>query len=373
MSGTSADGVDAVLVQFRGNPKRPKWKLLNLTSISYSAGLRAKIIDAGQGFKFTCHELLGLAEEVTEIYAEAALNCDPQGKSQIIGCHGQTVCHRPPKNNHYGSTWQLLQAPLLAQIVNRPVIYDFRSADLALGGQGAPLVPLLDAALLGRVGGWRALLNLGGISNLTLIPPRSGPDRYSSVMGWDCGPANSLIDLAVEQFTSGEQIFDRDGLFAKRGSANIEIIKHWLKEPFFQELPPKSTGREIFGLQDLERRIKEASPSSKEDLIATLTTFTAAIIGQDLDNLYATQSIRPIELLVAGGGCRNHVMFSEIVKRCRGICVKNIQQIGIQLEARESLAFALLAWWHVLKYPGNSPAITGANRSGVLGIRVDPI
>ena len=210
MSGTSADGVDAVLVELSGSAEHPRWTMVRSASLDYPASTRQLILAVGQGEAKTASSLLNLSETITKIQAAAARQCDPEGQAQLVGCHGQTLWHRPPENLETGelqpgASWQMLQAPLLAQLLRRPVIFDFRAADLALGGQGAPLVPKADAALLGRTKGWRALLNLGGIANLTLIPPDAGPDRLQPVRGWDCGPANSLIDLAMEQFSEGKE------------------------------------------------------------------------------------------------------------------------------------------------------------------------
>jgi len=373
MSGTSADGVDAVLADFKGNPIRPKWKLLKSLSFPYPADLSKRIVDVGQNLQLCSHEWLDLAEAITEVHAQAAWACDPNHHFELVGCHGQTVWHRPPFNEKRGASLQLLQAPLLAQLLNSSVVHDFRAADLALGGQGAPLVPKLDAAIFGRLSSWRAILNLGGIANLTLIPPTSGPDRFESVMGWDCGPANSLLDLAVQKISNGQLAFDRDGLIAGRGSPYELIIERWLKEPFFHKPPPKSSGREQFGLADLTSRLRDMPSISSENMIATLTAFSAAAVAQDLANLQSIQNIRPIELLVAGGGCRNPIMLNEIRHRCLGMRVFTTAANGIPIQGREALAFALLAWWHILQFPGNAPAITGAKRSVVLGMRVDPV
>ncbi len=373
MSGTSADGVEAVLAEFVEKPSKPKWKLLKSISFPYPSALRKRIIDTGQGLKLSSQEWLDLTESITELHSKAAKACDPQGLSELVGCHGQTVWHRPPTKDKRGASLQLLQAPLLAQLLNRPIVHDFRSADLVLGGQGAPLVPLADAAILGRLHRWRAVLNLGGIANLTLIPPSCGPERWASVLGWDCGPANTLVDLAVQKISNGVISFDRDGLIAAKGSPDERVIKRWLQEPFFQKLPPKSTGREQFGLLDLENRLRQTTPISHENFIATLTAFSAAHVAQDLDNLHKLNLVRPSELLVAGGGCRNPVMLKEIISRCRGMRVKTIDEIGIPIEAREALVFALLAWWHILQYKVNTPAVTGAKKQALLGIRVNPV
>ena len=214
MSGTSADGVDAVLAEFAGPPRRPRWRLLSRAALPYPTALRQRLIAIGQGQPLVAAEVLELGEALTQVQAEAARACDPEGHAALVGCHGQTLWHRPPLANQRGCSWQLLQGPLLAQLLQRPVVYDFRAADLALGGQGAPLVPAADAALLPAVGGWRGLLNLGGIGNLTLLPPASGPDRAAAVQGWDCGPANTLLDLAVHHFSGGKQDFDAAGAWA---------------------------------------------------------------------------------------------------------------------------------------------------------------
>jgi anhydro-N-acetylmuramic acid kinase len=217
MSGTSADGVDAVLADFRGRAERPDWQLIRHQHCPYPEGLQQQLVAAGQGTPLTAGAWLELAEAITEAQATAARACDPDGRAALVGCHGQTLWHRPPANGRRGASWQVLQGPLLARLLERPVVYDFRAADLALGGQGAPLVPRADAALLGAIDGWRALLNLGGIANLTLIPPRCGPDRNAPVRGWDCGPANTLIDLAMQRFSEGRIRFDQDGRTAAAG------------------------------------------------------------------------------------------------------------------------------------------------------------
>lgn len=377
MSGTSADGVDAVLVELSGSAEHPHWTLLRSASLDYPASTRQMILAVGQGEAKTASSLLNLSETITQIQAAAARQCDPEGQAQLVGCHGQTLWHRPPKNAEtgelqHGSSWQMLQAPLLAQLLKCPVIFDFRAADLALGGQGAPLVPKADAALLGRTKGWRALLNLGGIANLTLIPPDAGPDRLQPVRGWDCGPANSLIDLAIEQFSEGKESCDVGGRLAAAGQCDEALILRWLAEPYFQLSPPKSTGRELFGRADLIRRLKEMQGQAIADQIATLTAFSAAVIAQDLQQLSNQNHPLPIELLVAGGGSQNLTLMRELTRRCRGLRLRRSDELQLPSQSREAMVFALLAWWHHLGYPGNALAITGAQHEAVLGVRVNP-
>ena len=268
-----------------------------------------------------------------------------------------------------------MQAPLLASLLQKPVVFDFRAADLALGGQGAPLVPPCDEALLGRIGGWRALLNLGGIANLTLLPPARGPDRQQPVRGWDCGPANSLLDLAVQRFSGGKLLWDAEGAWARRGQIDEKLIEHWLQAPYFQQAPPKSTGRELFGASDLETRLADLSRRAASrgldldaaDALATLTAFSAAVVAQDLQG-----GPKPLELLVAGGGARNQLLMDQLQRRCRGTAVRSLAELGIDEAQREALAFALLAWWHLLGQPGSAPAVTGASRPSLLGVCAKP-
>lgn len=367
MSGTSADGVDAVLASFRGPMRRPHWTIHSRASVAYPAALRDQIVAVGQGKPTSAAELLELGEALTEVQAQAALACDPDGSAQRVGCHGQTLWHRPPSRERAGNSWQLLHAQRLALRLNTPVVFDFRAADLALGGQGAPLVPAADAALLPPIGGWRALLNLGGIANLTLLPPRSGPEHDAPVLGWDCGPANTLLDLAVQHFSRGAKSFDAGGVWAAQGKADEALIARWLKEPYFQSRPPKSTGRELFGAADLQRRLQQMDQPQPADALATLTGFSAAVVAQDLQ-----RGSPPLELLVAGGGARNASLMAELRRRCRGLSLRPLAELGIADSDREALAFALLAWWHHLGASGSLISVTGARQPSVLGICADP-
>ena len=375
MSGTSADGIDAVLASFSGRPERPRWQLLNSITLPYPSGLRDQLLAVGQGQSHPAAALLDLAEAVTEAQAGAARACDPRGQAELVGCHGQTLWHRPPQGCRRGASWQLLQGPLLAELLATPVVFDFRAQDLALGGQGAPLVPAADGALLPAIGGWRALLNLGGIANLTLLPPSSGPERQAPIQGWDCGPANSLLDLAVNQFSGGSLNFDANGAWASQGQINEALVGQWLEEPYLQQPPPKSTGRELFGAEDLERRLQALGQAARvrgeslqaADALASLTAFTAAAVAQDLG-----RGPMPLELLVAGGGSRNHLLIAELRRRCRGMAVRPLAELGIGDCEREALAFALLAWWHALGHPGSRPSVTGARQASVLGVCAKP-
>ena len=254
------------------------------------------------------------------------------------------------------------------------MVCDFRSADLARGGHGAPLVPLTDAALVPAIGGWRGLLNLGGIANLTLLPPATGPDQDQAIRGWDCGPANSLLDLAVAHFSAGKQTYDQGGAWALQGQVNEALVQHWLQEPYFQQPAPKSTGREQFGQADLQRRLEQLQQSCSAgetlkaaDALASLSALTAAVVAADLARGPAV-----LELLVAGGGCRNGAVMHQLRHRCRGLWLRPLDAIGIDPQQREALAFALLAWWRQLGVDAGRPSVTGAPRRGSLGVLVSP-
>ena len=372
MSGTSADGIDAALVEFKGDPSKPKWEIINVDSYEYPYSIRDRIIKIGQGLKINSQDWLELAEEITELNACAARICDPDATAEIVGCHGQTLFHRGVKNSERGGSLQLLLGPLLAHLLDQIVIYDFRSKDIAAGGHGAPLVALADESLIGRLYGWRGVLNLGGIANLTIIPPKVGIDKTSECLGWDCGPANSLIDLAMQEATNSSSKFDQNGSLASCGIPKLNIIEKWLKEPFFHLEPPRSTGREQFGSQDLKKRKKEVGDLSKEDFLSTITTFTASIIAQDLDNLFRIKKIRLIELLVAGGGTRNLFLMRQLQQQCCGVHVRPINEIGMPSQYREAIVFATLAWWHFLGKKVNPRFITGVDKSILYGVRVDP-
>ena len=370
MSGTSADGVDGVLVKFWGNTQRPSWRLLSSAHHPYPVDLQQRIVAAGQGKPLPAAAWLQLEQEITKAQAVCARAADPKNCAQLVGCHGQTLWHQPPHLQLLGSSWQSLNAAALAEMLQKPVVSNFRAGDLARGGQGAPLVPSTDQALLPAIGGWRAVLNLGGIANVTLLPPAHGPDQTKPLRGWDCGPANSLIDLAVQFFSAGARNYDQDGSWALEGKVQEELLQQWLKEPYLQKTPPKSTGRELYGRQDLEARLsslRKAGIEAAADAIATLTAFSAAAIAADLD-----RGIKPLELLTSGGGCRNKALMLQLRNRCHGVWVRPLAELGIGHQEREALAFALLAWWQQRGFAAGIPSVTGAKRCGILGQLVRP-
>jgi anhydro-N-acetylmuramic acid kinase len=292
-----------------------------------------------------------------------------------VGCHGQTLLAPAAQDVRRGSSWQLLPGSPAGREAGHPGGVRFPGPGSGPRRPGAPLAPAADGALLPAIGGWRALLNLGGIANLTLLPPNAGPERQAPILGWDCGPANSLLDLAVNQFSGGQRSFDADGAWASQGQVDGALVDHWLQEPYLQQAPPKSTGRELFGAIDLQRRLQALEQAAQgrgetlrpADALASLTAFTAAAVAQDL-----SRGPMPLELLVAGGGARNRVLMQQLARRCRGMAVRPLAELGIGDSEREALAFALLAWWHQLGHPGSLPSVTGASQAAVLGVCARP-
>ncbi len=349
MSGTSLDGVDAVVADL-STPNAPQ--CLGHAHRPYPDELKQALLDLHPSGPDELHRSQQVGLELARVYAQVTLEVmRPFGLAPqditALGAHGQTVRHCPTLKGGVGYSVQLNQPALLAELTGIDVVADLRSRDIAAGGQGAPLVPAFHHALWGDPNHATAALNLGGIANLTLLPPASGPDRGSPVLGWDCGPANTLLDLAVQRFSGGEQSFDADGAWASRGAIDEALIQRWLGEPYFQQTPPKSTGRELFGAADLERRLAEldtsaadrGSPLEPADALASLTAFSAAVVAQDLAHGPAV-----LELLVAGGGARNTVLMEQLRRRCHGLMLRPLAELGIGDSDREALAFALLAW-----------------------------
>jgi anhydro-N-acetylmuramic acid kinase len=368
MSGTSLDGIDAALVTLDGAPDDVRWHLDAFVSVPYDDARRATIHQAIEhgGAAGIC----ALHAQLGEWLAHAALAvCSAAGIApehvDVIGSHGQTVWHDPPHDGQRGATLQLGCAATIAERTGVPVVSDFRARDMAAGGHGAPLVPWLDRMLFAADGRVRVMQNIGGMANLTRVPPRGSTER---LVAFDTGPGNALIDAAAERATSGEQSFDRDGLLANSGAVDEALLEELLAHPYFREPPPKSTGREVFGRPFVEQIVRARPPQSQADwcdLIATLTTFTARTIADAIDGF-----IKPLgadEVVVTGGGARNPLLMRLLRDALAPLPVLDGSAIGIDPDAKEALAFAALAWAHVNGVAGNVPEATGAEGLRVLG------
>jgi anhydro-N-acetylmuramic acid kinase len=369
MTGTSLDGVDAALVEITGDSVETlQWRLLRAVTTPFTRERREAIhrgiVDGDARTLCTLHYEVGewLAEAVGDVCQAGGLALE---ELDLVGSHGQTIWHTPPLGGSPGATLQLGAAAVIAERTGIPVVSDFRARDVAAGGQGAPLVPWVDQVLFALPSGARALQNVGGIGNVTLVPPR-GSDR--PVLAFDTGPGNALIDSAVTIATAGRLTFDRDGALAARGRVDESLLDELLEHPFFGEEPPKSTGRELFGRPFVERLVDAVRPEGDEDwmdLIATLTELTARSIADAYGRWIVPDGLD--EVVVTGGGALNPTLTGRLRALLDPIPVLDGSSLGIAATEKEALAFAVLAWAHVQGLPANVPAATGARGPRVLG------
>ena len=389
MSGTSADGVDVALCRI-APPARPgdspRIKLLGLLETRYPKALRAAILRIMEGEATNATEISRLNWRLGEIYADCVEAAARKFavKPTLVGCHGQTLQHESRATRFLGaptcSTWQMGEAAIIAERLHCPVVSDFRPADLAAGGQGAPLVPMLDFSLFRSATRNRVLLNLGGIANLTAIPAGAG---LAAVMALDTGPANMVVDHCMVSLFGKK--YDKNGTVAARGRVLREVVERLMRERYFSSPPPKSCGREEFGAAfstGLIGLCRDAG-GSDADCVATAAALTAQSVVAAYRSFvvphFARWQVEPqrgtaasgtkVELCVAGGGARNATLmamlgdgFAEL-----GARVRAMEELGVPAQAKEGVAFALLAWLTWYGLPGNVPAATGASRSVVLG------
>jgi anhydro-N-acetylmuramic acid kinase len=367
MSGTSVDGIDAVLAEIGGPADAPRVRQLAFVTVPYEAELRGEILAVAGGESRSARQLCRLDHVVGEAFGEAALavvraaGLSP-AQVDLVGSHGQTIYHDALD----GVTWQIGEPSRIAAAVGAPVVADFRCADMVAGGQGAPLVPLFDALLFRRPDAARILLNIGGIANVTVLPAGRGTD---GVFAFDTGPGNVLIDEFLRQATRGRLTFDDGGELAASGEVDRELVAGFLEHPYFAEEPPKSTGREVFGAGFVVLTLGEGARRAEgvEDLVATLTEFTALSITESIKQ-YVLPRVDTQELLVSGGGVHNATLMKRIVEELPGLHVASLETAGFSPDAKEALAFALLARETVCGRPGNVLGATGAGRRVLLGV-----
>lgn len=363
MSGTSVDGIDAALVDVSGIGYQVQVNVLTTRTVNYPIELRERILSVCSGQSLTMLEVAELDDATASSFAHAAQQLAP---ADLIASHGQTIYHRPPSETQLGYSWQLGRGELIAQLTQTPTISDFRQADIAAGGQGAPLVPPVDASLLSHPQHHRCVQNIGGIGNLTYLPPwdRTGPVP-ATIVGWDTGPGNALIDWAVALFSQGKLTYDDNGKWAAQGTPYEPLIEQWLAEPFFQQPPPKSTGRELFGADYGQRCWQQAQAVnlSEADFLATLTAFTAATITHSYQQLPCL----PDEVLLCGGGSRNGYLRSQLQCRMPHSKLLTTDDVGLDSNFKEAIAFAVLGYWRWQQQPGNLVQVTGARQACLLG------
>jgi anhydro-N-acetylmuramic acid kinase len=367
MSGTSVDGIDAALVEIAGTTLDLRVELLAAETYPYPEDVRSQILAVCGGAQLSMAEFAELDDRIARCFGQAAVKIQTnQAPAILIGSHGQTVFHRPTTPESMGYSLQIGRGELIASIAKITTIDNFRAADIAAGGQGAPLVPKPDAYLLGDKTEHRCVQNVGGIGNVTYLPPQSQADWEANVCGWDTGPGNSLLDLAVTQLSQGELTFDRDGAWAATGTVCQPLVQKWLEQEYFRLAPPKSTGRELFGRDYLQNCIADAAPYqlAPADLLATLTDLTASSIA---DSYHRFLPQLPDRVLLCGGGSRNLYLKKRLQHHLPGIAIVTTDEAGIDGDAKEAIAFAVLAYWRHQQIPGNLPTATGAKQPMLLG------
>ena len=367
MSGTSADGVDAAWVDWPDGPEATPFELVAFLEIPLGDELQARVhevaagrLPAGAGPA----ALVELDVLLGERFAEAAAAvAEKAGRSleqvDAIASHGQTVAHHPERR----ATLQIGDPSVIAERTGATVVADFRARDVAAGGEGAPLAPFFHHAVLGSPDEGRLILNLGGIANVTWLPAGAAAD---DVVAFDVGPANSLLDGAVATWSDGRERFDRDGVRAAQGRVDGALLAELLDDEFLAQAPPKSTGRERYGLAEAEQLVARWRDAGRAlpDLLATLVAFTAeAVAGAVRDHLPSASANR---ILVGGGGVRNPALMAELARRT-GLPVDAVDTAGVPAAAMEAMAFSLMGRNAMLGLPNHLPKTTGARARRILG------
>ena len=382
MSGTSADGIDVALVRISGAPPHLNAKLLGHASSKLPTALRKEILRVAEQHPISAGDLSQLNFRLGEAFAEASLAACRQFRISprriaLVGSHGQTIFHQGKPNSFCGrstaSTLQIGEPSVIAALTGITTVGDFRPADMARGGQGAPLVPFADYLLYrdDKIG--RVSLNLGGIANITVIPAGARP---AQVLAFDTGPANILIDALVSHFSRGRQRFDKDARIAQTGRSIPALLDELMRDPYLKTAPPKSTGREYYGHAYVQKvlalgRKHQAKPA---DLIRAATIFTALSVVDAL-NRFVLPKTKIGQLIVSGGGAYNPLIFAQLSsalggqrsRKQSGIQVLRSSTLGAPEDAKEAYAFALMAYETIHQRPANLPSATGARGPAILG------
>lgn len=382
MSGTSADGIDVALVRISGQPPKLSARLENFLTVPYPAGVRSAILRLASGVAAAAGELSQMNFLLGELFAQAALAALKRfgvspSRVNLIGSHGQTIYHQGEPSRFLGktvrSTLQIGEPAVIAARTRISVIADFRPADLAAGGQGAPLVPFVDYLLYRHPKRARVALNIGGIANVTVIPRDAQPEQ---VRAFDTGPGNMVVDALVRRLTRGREAFDRNARMAARGRLLPDLLAELLKHPFFRQPPPKSAGQEQFGAAFADRIVSwgRRNRARAEDLVRTATLLTPLSILDAWHHWIAPQlgQRAPVDVIVSGGGTHNPLMMGQLaagLQASPGLPVRLLSsgEFGVPEDAKEAFAFAVLAYESFHGRAANLPAATGARRAAVLG------
>jgi len=369
MSGTSADGVDVAVVRIQGRGSYLSFDLLVHDYSEYPKPIRQAVLAAMNADRTSVAELSRLNFRLGEFYADAVARAQKKAgrKLDLVGCHGQTIYHQGTAEPYLGEkiacTWQTGEGSVVAARLGVPVVSDFRPADMAAGGKGAPLVPLLDYAIFRSKNKGMIVQNIGGIANLTAILADAQPDE---TMAFDTGPGNMVIDRLM-QVLFGKP-FDRGGAMARKGAVLKPILEELLDANYFKRKPPKTAGREEFGAEYAEDFLRRCGKSAKADVIATATALTARSMAQAVQRFVLKRG-RYHDWVVSGGGTKNATLMTMLEKEAAelGLWLRHSDAFGIPSSAKEAVAFALLAYQTWNQLPGNVPSATGAKRAVVLG------
>lgn len=368
MSGTSADGVDVALVRLTGRRFRTRFELISHCAFTYPPAVRTAVLRAMNAQSIAVSELARLNFLLAEIYADCVQQTQRDAGliCELVGCHGQTIYHQGKSAKYLGHdiacTWQIGDGSVLATRLGIPVVSDFRPADMAAGGLGAPLVPFLDLLVFRHSRRGRIVQNIGGIGNLTAIPAAARPEQ---VQAFDTGPGNMVIDAVCEKLF--RKPMDEGGKLAAKGHVLGAVLKERMRLPFFRRKGPRTAGREEFGREYVLDFLEHCGRADNHDILATATALTAHSIGQAIRTL--SKSDRYRDLFVSGGGTCNLTLMDMIRSEVAelGMEVLPTDALGVPSQAKEAIAFAVLAYqsWH--REPSNLPAATGASREVILG------
>jgi anhydro-N-acetylmuramic acid kinase len=372
MSGTSADGINVAIVRLLGRGTAVRFSLLAEQQFEFPARVRRAILAAMNAGNASVADLSRLNFRLGELYADAVLTTK-KGHGikglDLIGCHGQTIYHQgqaiPYLGERMAVTWQIGEGAVVAQRCGTSVVSDFRPADMAAGGKGAPLVPMLDYIVYRHRSRGRILQNIGGIGNLTVIPPAA---KLDDLIAFDTGPGNMVIDGCMEALYGKR--YDKDGRVAAAGRVLDNIVSEFLGERYFQQRPPKTAGREEFGGEYVRRFLRRCGRARKEDIVASATALTVRSIVDGVRRFAIPRARgRFKDFVVAGGGSRNRTMMTWLAQEFerQGIAVKDSSEFGVPAESKEAIAFAVMAYLTWQRQPGNVPSATGAKKPVVLG------
>jgi anhydro-N-acetylmuramic acid kinase len=368
MSGTSADGVDAAVVEI----DRGKVRLLAFDTFAYPAALRRQILDLCRPESARLDDICHYNFVLGEVFADAVIKlCSKSGISlssiDLIGSHGQTIYHQPSGGRYGGrmirSTLQIGESSVIAQRTGVTTVADFRPRDMAAGGEGAPLVPYADYVLFKHKRLTRAVQNIGGIANVTFLPAGSAQD---DIIAFDTGPGNMVIDGIIQLISGGKKRCDMGGKTAAQGTVDKQLLGELLRHPFFRRRPPKSTGREEFGAAFAERIYRQAGRKglADADIVATVTALTATSIAQAYRRFLPTM---PEELILCGGGSHNRTLVEILHAEMPDVKMLSTDDFGISVDAKEAVSFAILAWATIKGMTNNVPVATGAKKPVILG------